>query len=109
MCDCTSGNDESGRVSAAAAADHGAHRIVGAEIFGAIDIEERAEFRPRPVDAAFDGADRAAADRFGVLIGEAGGADQNQSLALVLRNFVQPAPPSLYFALRALPPLRLQR
>src|SRR6266853_5201905 len=75
--------------SAAATADHGANRFVGAEIFGAIDIEQGAEFRSRPVDPAFDGADRAAADRRGVLIGEAGGAYQDQRLTLVLRKFVE--------------------
>ena len=33
-------------LSAAAAADHGAHGLVGAEIVGAIDIKQGAEFRP---------------------------------------------------------------
>jgi hypothetical protein len=74
MCDCTSGNDGHKDVdarhkaghdethvnahplgsvshldcgswrSAAAAADHGAHRFIGAEIFGAFDVEQCAEF-----------------------------------------------------------------
>src|SRR5882672_9342793 len=73
----------------AAAADHGANRLVGTEILGAIDIEQGREFRPRAVDAALDGADRAAADRRGVFIGKAGGADQDQGFALVLRKFFQ--------------------
>ena len=54
-----------------AAADDGAHRFVRTKVLGAVDIEQGAEFRPRPVDAALDGADRAAADRRGVLIREA--------------------------------------
>src|SRR6266498_2343226 len=59
--------------SAAVAADHRAHGLVGSEILGAIDIEQRGEFRAGAVDAALDGADRAAADGGGILIGEAGG------------------------------------
>src|SRR6266481_7465413 len=74
---------------AATATNYCTHRFIGAEILGAIDIEQGAEFRSRPVDAALDGADRAAADRRGVLIGEAGGAHQNQGFALVLRKLVQ--------------------
>src|SRR6476661_3702321 len=53
---------------ATAAADHRAHGLIGTEILGAIDIEQRGEFRARPVDAALDGADRTAADRGCVFI-----------------------------------------
>src|SRR3954468_607153 len=74
---------------AAATTDHRTHRLVGPEILGAIDIEQRRELRARPVDATLDGADRAAADRRGVFIGEARSADQDQRLALVLRQLVQ--------------------
>src|SRR6202158_2785163 len=94
---------------AAATADHGANCLVGAEIFGAIDIEQGAEFRSRPVDPAFDGADRAAADRRGVLIGEAGGADQNQCFALVLRKFVERGAEFLELEMRVLRRLGFQR
>ena len=76
------------RISAAAAADHRAHRLVGAEILGAVDIEQGGQLGSRAVDAALDGADRAAADRRGVLVGEAGRADQDQRFALVLRQLV---------------------
>src|SRR6266851_390605 len=88
--------------SAAATADHGANRFIGTEIFGAIDIEQSAEFRSCTVDAAFDGADRAAADCRGVLIGEAGGAHQNQRFALVLGKFVEGGPEFLELEMRAL-------
>ena len=37
------------------------------------------------IDAAFDGADRTFADRGGFLVGEAGGADQHERFALILR------------------------
>src|SRR5271155_161443 len=86
----------------AAAADHGANGVVGAEIFGAIDIEQRAEFRSRAVDAALDGADRAAADRRGIFIGEAGGANQDQRLALVLWELVERGAEFLELQMRVL-------
>ena len=94
---------------AAAAADHGAHGLVGAEILGAVDIEQRAELRARAVDAALDGADRAAADRRGILIGEAGGADQDQRFALVLRQLVERGAEFLELQMRVLRRLGLQR
>src|ERR1700726_3292150 len=93
----------------AVAADHRAYGLVGAEILGAIDIEQRRELRARPVDAALDGADRAAADVRGILIGEAGGPDQNQRLALVLRQLVERGAEFLEFQVRTLGRLRLQR
>src|ERR1700722_15141978 len=92
-----------------AATDHGAHGLVGAEILGAVDIEQRRELGARAVDAALDGADRTAADRGCILIGEAGGADQNQRLALVLRQFVQRRAKLLELQMRALRRLGLQR
>src|SRR3954471_14574571 len=75
--------------SSAVAADHRAHGLIGTKILGAIDIEQRRQFRARAVDAALDGADRAAADGGGVLVGEAGCADQDQRFALVLRQLVE--------------------
>src|ERR1700685_2875906 len=92
-----------------AAADHGAHGLVGAEVLGAVDIEQRRELGARAVDAALDGADRTAADRGCILIGEAGGADQNQRLALVLRQFVERRAKLLELQMRALRRLGLQR
>src|SRR5258707_6578545 len=94
---------------AATATDDRTHRFIGAEILGAIDIEQGAEFRSRPVDAALDGADRAAADRRGVLIGKSGGAHQNQRFALVLRKFVERGPEFLELKMRALRRLGFQR
>ena len=93
----------------AAAADHGAHGLVRPEILGAVDIEQRGELRARAVDAALDGADRAAADRGRILIGEAGGADQDQGFALVLRKLVERGAKLLELEMRVLRGLRLQR
>src|SRR5258707_6553123 len=87
---------------AATATNYRTHRFIGAEILGAINIEQGAEFRSCPVDAALDGADRAAADRRGVLIGEAGGAHQNQRFALVLGKFVECSPEFLELKVCAL-------
>src|SRR5262245_38331004 len=67
--------------SAAVAADHRAHGLVGSKILGAVDIQQRRQFRTRTVDAALDGTDRAATDGGGVLIGKAGGANQDQRFA----------------------------
>jgi hypothetical protein len=53
-----------------ATADHGAYGFVRAEILGAIDIKQRRELGTRAIDAALDGADGAAADGGGVLIGK---------------------------------------
>src|SRR5882672_9019683 len=95
--------------SPAAAADHGANRFIGPEILGAVDVEQGAEFRSRPVDAALDGADRAAANRRRVLIGEAGGADQDQRFALVLRELFERGAKFLELEVRALRRLGFQR
>ena len=91
-----------------AAADHGADGFVGAEIVGAIDIEQRREFRAGAVDAALDGADRAAADRRGVFVGEAGGADQDQRFTLVLRKLFERRAEFLEFEMGVLRRLGLQ-
>src|SRR5260370_35766638 len=96
------------RRSSAVAADHRAHRVVGAEIVGAVDIEQGRKLRARAVDAALDGTDGAAADRRGVLVGEAGGADQDQRFALVLRQLVERQAKLLALQLRVLRPLLLQ-
>src|SRR6478672_5887896 len=92
----------------AVAADHGAHRLVGTEILGAVDIEQRRQFRSGAVDAALDGADRAAADGGGVLIGEPGGADQDQRFALVLRQLFERLAKLLELQMRILRRLGLQ-
>src|SRR5260370_37607824 len=94
---------------AATATNYRTPRFIGAEILGAIDIEQGAEFRSRPVDAALDGADRTAADRRGVLIGEAGGAYQDQRLTLVLRKFVERGAEFLELQMRVLRRLGFQR
>src|ERR1700733_15247503 len=96
------------KCSAATAADPRPDRLIGAEIFGAIDIEQGAELRSRTVDAAFDGADRASANRRGVLVGEARSPDQNQRFALVLRQFLKRGAEFLEFEMRALCRLGLQ-
>src|SRR5216683_8059524 len=94
---------------AATATNYRTHRFIGAEILGAIDIEQGAEFRSRPVDAALDGADRATADRRGVLIGEAGGTYQDQRFALVLRKLVERGAEFLELEMRVLRRLGFQR
>src|SRR5829696_4554718 len=96
------------RSSAAIAADHGTHRLVRSEILGAVDIEQGRQFRARAVDAALDGADRAAADGGSVLIGEAGGANQDQRFALVLRQLVERGAKLLELQMRILRWLGLQ-
>src|ERR1700722_12037597 len=93
----------------AAAADHRAYGLVRAKIVGAVDIQQRAELRAGAVDAALDGADRAAADRRGVFIGEAGGAYQDQRFTLVLRQFFQRRAKLLELQMRALRRLGFQR
>src|ERR1700752_3158987 len=87
---------------APAAADDGAHGFVRTKILGAVDIQQCREFRSGAVDAALDGADRAAADRRGVLIGEAGGTDQDQRFALVLRKLVERGAELLELQMRVL-------
>src|SRR5260370_3385480 len=94
---------------AATATDYRTHRFIGTEILGAIDIEQGTEFRSRPVDAALDGADRAAADRRGVLIGEAGGTYQDQRFALILRKLVERGAELLELEMSVLRRLGFQR
>jgi RNA polymerase sigma-70 factor (ECF subfamily) len=55
-----------------------------------------------------DGADRAAANGGGVLVGEAGGANQDQRFALVLRQLVEGVTEFLEFQMRILRRLGLQ-
>ena len=66
----------------AAAGEDGARGAIGTEIIGALDREDR-PVGARTVDPALDRADGAAADLRRFLVGEAGGADQDQGLALV--------------------------
>src|SRR5579872_4158760 len=68
------------------AADDGPHGFIGAEILRAFHIEQRRKLRAGAVDTALDGTDGAAANRGRILIGKAGSADQNQRLALILRQ-----------------------
>ena len=48
-----------------------------------LDREQLGEFLSCPIDPALDRADRALADMSGLLVGEAGGANQNERLALI--------------------------
>jgi len=61
--------------------------VIGAEIIGAIDGQELRKARTRPIYPALDGPHGAIADRSCFLIGKARGAHQNQSLALIGRQF----------------------
>ncbi len=72
-----------------AAGEHRAGGAVGPEIVDAVDGEEIGQPGAGAIDAALDGADRAAADRRGVVIGEAGGAHQDQRFALIRRQLRQ--------------------
>src|SRR6185295_14986891 len=74
------------RLAAAAGRHDGAGRLVRAEVFRALDREEIGEARARAIDAALDGAHGAFADRRRFLVGEAGGADEDQRLALIRRQ-----------------------
>src|SRR6202050_4666158 len=74
------------RLVASAAGENGASGPVRPEIIDAVDGEQVGEPGAGAVDAALDGADGAAANPRGVLVGEARGADQDQGLALVRRQ-----------------------
>ena len=74
---------------AAAAGQHRAGGAVRAEIVDAVDRQQVRKPRPCAVDPALDGADRAAANRRRVLVGEARSANQNQRLALIRRQLRQ--------------------
>jgi hypothetical protein len=52
--------------------------VIRAEVLGTLDRQQVGEARARAIDAALDRADRAFADRGRLLVGEAGGADQDQ-------------------------------
>src|SRR5262249_5005191 len=67
----------------AAAAQHRFELAVGAEIIDALDRHQFGETSPRPIDAALDCADGAAADARRLLVGESGSADQHERLALI--------------------------
>src|SRR5580700_2512289 len=71
------------RLAASAAGENGAGGPVRPEIIDAVDRQQVGEPGAGAVDAALDGADGAAANSRGVLVGKARGADQDQSLALV--------------------------
>src|SRR6476660_3430852 len=73
----------------AAAGEDGARGAVRAEIVDAVDRQQIGKPRARAVDPALDRPDRTAADRRGVLVGEAGRADEDKGLALVWRQFVE--------------------
>jgi hypothetical protein len=62
---------------------------IGAEFFIAIDVHERGQPGTRPVDPALYGADRNVAYLRCFFIGEAGGSNQNDGLALVFRQMRQ--------------------
>ena len=51
-----------------------------------LQLQEGGKTEARPVDAALDRADGAAADIGGFLVGKAGGAHQKQRLALIVRG-----------------------
>src|SRR2546426_10549255 len=59
-------------------------RLIGPEIFDAVDRKQFGEPRARTVDPALDGADRALADPRRLLVGEALRSDENERLALVV-------------------------
>src|SRR3984893_7096964 len=76
-------------LGAAAAGEDGARGAVRAEIVDAVDRQQIGKPRARAVDPALDRADRAAADRRRVLVGEAGRADEDKGLALVWRQLLK--------------------
>src|SRR4051794_20174384 len=67
----------------AAGRHDGPGRLIRAEVFGSLDGEKIGKARAGAIDTALDGADRAPADVRGLLVGEAGRADQDQRLALI--------------------------
>src|ERR1700688_2424168 len=72
---------------AVVAGEDGPRRSVRTEIIDALDRHDLGQSRSRPIDAALDGGDRAPANLRGLLIGEAGRADENQRFALIARQF----------------------
>src|SRR5512132_1715989 len=74
------------RLATPAGSHDGAGGLVRAKIFGTLDREQIGQARARAIDAALDRADGAFADRRSFLVGEAGGADEDQRLALIRRQ-----------------------
>jgi hypothetical protein len=56
--------------------------MIGTEMIGALNREDRRQSAAGAVYPTFDGADGAAADLCGFLIGETGGTDQDERFAL---------------------------
>src|SRR5687767_10302030 len=73
-------------LAAAAGGHDGARRLIRTEVFRALDREQIGQAGARTIDAALDGADGAIADRCGLLVRKAGGADEDQRLALIGRK-----------------------
>src|ERR1043166_10219734 len=69
---------------AVVAGEHRPGGDVRAKIVDVVDRQQTRETGARTIDAALDGADRAAANLGGFLVGEAGRADQDEGLALVV-------------------------
>jgi hypothetical protein len=76
--------------------------LVRTEVFGSLDREQIRKARARAVDAALDRADRAPADVGRFLIGEAGGAHEDQRLALIRRKLRERGAEFLKFKAAAL-------
>src|SRR5262249_1972107 len=64
-------------------------RLIGREVRAVLDRQQLREPDPGAIDPAFDGADRAAADPCGLLIGKSGGPNQDQGLALIGGELVE--------------------
>src|SRR6202043_2202114 len=97
------------RFVASAAGKHGARRPVRTEIIDAVDGEQVGKPGAGAIDAALDGADRAAANPCAVLVGKARGADQDQSLALVRWQLRERSAEFLEFDAAGLLRMRFQR
>jgi hypothetical protein len=74
---------------APASSDHGSTCLIGAEVVDSFDRQQLGKLDARAVDAALHGADCAAADLRGLLVGEARGTDQDQGFALIRRQLRQ--------------------
>src|SRR5580704_6756799 len=94
---------------ASAAGEDRARRPVRPEIIDAVDGEQVCKPRAGAVDAALDGADGAAANPRGVLVGKARGADQDQGFALVRWQLGQRGAEFLELDAAGLLRLRFQR
>src|SRR3954469_401124 len=65
----------------------GARHTVWPQILGVVHGEQASEAGARPVDAALDRTNGAAADGGGLLVGKTGRSNEQQRLALVMRQF----------------------